>query len=145
MSANTRASGHDTPVTASRRSNVITRSNNYRQNWRWSQSSDTLTTGCKELSHRKRPWCWERLRAGGEGDHRGWDGWMASPTQWTWVWANSGRWWRTGTLGVLKAMGSQRVRHNWATKRQYLIPASFLHCRHSVEQRVRYKHIQAHA
>ena len=50
-----------------------------------------LATWCKEQTHWKRPWCWERLRAGGEGSHRGWDGWMASPTQWTWVWANSGR------------------------------------------------------
>ena len=49
----------------------------------------TLATWCKELTHRKRPWCWERLRAGGEGDSRGWDGWMASLTQWTWVWVNS--------------------------------------------------------
>ena len=55
-----------------------------------------------------RPWCWERLRAGGEGDDRGWDGWMASPTQWTWVWASSGRWWKTGKPGVLQSMGSQR-------------------------------------
>ena len=57
----------------------------------WSWSSDTLATWCKELTHWKRPWCWERLRAGREGDDRGWDGWMASPTQWTWVWANYGR------------------------------------------------------
>ena len=52
----------------------------------------------------KRPWCWERLKAGGEGDNRGWDGWMASPIQWTWVWASSGRWWRTGKPGVLQSM-----------------------------------------
>ena len=54
-------------------------------------SSDTLVTWCEELTHWKRPWCWERLKAGGEGDDRGWEGWMASATQWTWVWANSGR------------------------------------------------------
>ena len=60
-----------------------------------------------ELTHLKRPWCWERLRAGGEGDDRGWDGWMASPTQWTWVWVNSGSWWWTGRPGVLWFMGSQ--------------------------------------
>ena len=59
----------------------------------WSWSSDTLATWCEELTHWKRPWCWERLKAGGEGDDRGWDGWMASPTQWTWVWVNSGSWW----------------------------------------------------
>ena len=51
----------------------------------WSWNSNTLATWCEELTHWKRPWCWERLRAGGEGDNRGWDGWMASPTQWTWV------------------------------------------------------------
>ena len=68
-----------------------------------------------ELTHWKRPWCWERLRAGGEGDNRGWNGWMASPTQWTWVWVNSSSWWWTGRSGVLQFMGLQRVRHNWAT------------------------------
>ena len=57
----------------------------------WSWNSNTLATWCEELTHLKRPWCWERLRAGGEGSNRGWDGWMASPTQWPWVWANSGR------------------------------------------------------
>ena len=58
-----------------------------------------------ELTHWKRPWCWERLKAVGEGDDRGWDGWMASPTQQTWVWANSGSWWRTGKPGMLHSMG----------------------------------------
>ena len=61
-------------------------------------------------------WCWERLKAGGEGDNRGWDGWMASPTLWTWVWASSGSWWWTGKPGVLQSMGSQRGRHDWATE-----------------------------
>ena len=70
---------------------------------------------CKELTHWKRPWCWERLRVGGEEDNRGWDGWMASPTQWTWVWVDSGSWWWTGRPGMLWFMGSQRVRHDWAT------------------------------
>ena len=60
--------------------------------------------------------CWERLRSGGEGHDRGWDGWMASPTQWTWVWVDSGSWWWTGRAGVLQFMGLQRVRHNWATE-----------------------------
>ena len=64
----------------------------------------------------EKTWCWERLRAGGEGDGRGWDGWMASPTQWTWVWVNSGSWWWTGRPGVLRFMGSQRVGHDWATE-----------------------------
>ena len=76
-------------------------------------------TWCEELIHWKRPWCWERLKVGGEGDSRGWDGWMASLTQWTWVWANSGSWWWwTGRPGVLQSMGLQRVgdtteRLNW--------------------------------
>ena len=67
-------------------------------------------------THLKRPWCWERLRAGGEGDDRGWDGWMASPTQWTWVWVDSGSWWWTGRPGMLRFMGLQRVGHDWATE-----------------------------
>ena len=75
-----------------------------------------LATWCEELTHLKRPWCWERLKAGGEGDDRGWDGWMASPTQWTWVWVNSRSWWWTGRPGVLRFMGSQRVRHDGAAE-----------------------------
>ena len=67
-------------------------------------------------THWKRLWCWEGLGAGGEGDDRGWDGWMASPTRWTWVWVNSGSWWWTGRPGVLRFMGSQRVGHNWVTE-----------------------------
>ena len=67
-------------------------------------------------THWKRPWRWERLKAGGEGDDRGWDGWMASSTQRTWVWASSGRWWRTGKSGVLQSMGSQRIGHDWVTE-----------------------------
>ena len=61
-------------------------------------------------------WCWEGLEAGGEGDDRGWDGWMASLTLWTWVWVNSWSWWWTGRPGVLRFMGSQRVGHDWATE-----------------------------
>ena len=61
-------------------------------------------------------WCWERLRAGGEGDDRGWDGWMASPTQWTWVRVSSGSWWWIGRPGVLQCMGSQRLGRDWATE-----------------------------
>ena len=61
-------------------------------------------------------WCLEGLGARGEGDDRGWDGWMASPTRWTWVWVNSGSWWWTGRPGVLQFMGLQRVGHNWATE-----------------------------
>ena len=79
-------------------------------------SSNTLATSCKEVTHWKRPWCWEGLGAGGEGDNRGWDGWMASPIWWTWVWVNFGSWWWTGRPGVLWFMGSQRVGHDWATE-----------------------------
>ena len=75
-----------------------------------------FATRCEEPTPWKRPWCWERLKAGGEGDDRGWDGWMASRTQWTWVWVNSGSWWWTGRPGVLWSMGSQRVGHDWATE-----------------------------
>ena len=67
--------------------------------WCWGWNSNTLANWCEELIHLKRPWCWERLRAG-KGDDRGWDGWMASPTQWTWVWVNSRGWWWTGKPGM---------------------------------------------
>ena len=75
-----------------------------------------MATWCKELTHLKRPWCWERLKVGGEGDDRGWDGWMASLTQWTWVWVNSRSWWWTGRPGVLQSMGLPRVWHYWVTE-----------------------------
>ena len=75
-------------------------------------------TWCEEQTHWKRTWYWERLKAGEEGDDRGGDGWMASPTPWTWVWANSRRWWRTGKPGVLQSIGSQRVRQDLATEQQ---------------------------
>ena len=75
-----------------------------------------LATSCKELTHWKRLWCWEGLEAGGEGDDRGWDGWMASPTRWTRVWVNSGSWWWTGRPGMLQFMGSKRVGHDWVSE-----------------------------
>ena len=78
--------------------------------------SNTLATSCEELTHWKRPWCWEGLGTGEEGDDRGSDGWMASPTRWTWVWVNSGSWWWTRRPGMLWFMGSQRVRHDWAAE-----------------------------
>jgi len=84
--------------------------------WCWSWNSSTLATSCEELTHWKRPWCWEGLGAGGEEDNRGWDSWMASPTWWTWVWVNSGSWWWTGRPGVLRFLGSQRIGHDWATE-----------------------------
>ena len=61
----------------------------------------------------EKTWCWERMKVGGEGDDRGWDGWIASPTWWTWVWASSGSWWWTGKPSMLQSMGLQRVRHDW--------------------------------
>ena len=82
------------------------------KDWYWRWNSNTLATWCEELTHWKRLWCWERLKAGGKGDDRGWDGWMAWPTQWTWVWVNSGSWWWTGRPGVLQS----RVTHDWVTK-----------------------------
>ena len=64
----------------------------------------------------EKPWCWERLKTGGEGDNRGWDGWMASPTRWTWVWASSRIWWWTGNPCVIQSMGLQRVGHDWVNE-----------------------------
>ena len=84
--------------------------------WCWSWDSSTLATSCEELTHWKRLWCWEGLGEGGERDDRGWDGWMASLSRWTWVWVNSGSWWWTGRPGVLRFMGSQKVGHDWATE-----------------------------
>ena len=88
----------------------------YCKDWCWSWNSNTLATWCEELTHWKRPWCWEGLEAGGDGVNRGWDGWMASPTQWTWIWVNSGSLWWTGRPGMLRFMGSQRVGHDWAAE-----------------------------
>ena len=114
------------------------------KDWCWSWNSNTLATWFEELTHLKRPWCWERLRAGEEEDNRGWDGWMASPTQWTWVWVNSRSWWWTGRPGMLQFMGSQRVGHNWATElnwNDYLVnvrPETFsnqIHCRKTNEMK----------
>ena len=90
------------------------------KDWCWSWNSNTLATWCEELTHLKRPWCCERLKAG-EGDNRGWDSWMASQTWWMWVWVNSGSWWWTGRPGMLRFMGSQRVRHNWTTELNSLL------------------------
>ena len=94
---------------------------------RW--SFNTLATGCKELTHWKRSRCWERVRARGEGGDRGWDGWMASLTQWTWIiWASSRRRWKTGKLGVLQFMG-HRVRYRLVTEQpQLFCKSSFSIC-----------------
>ena len=101
------------PISPSYRKSVL---NIHWKDWCWSWNSNTLATSCEEVTHLKRPWCWERLKAGGEGDNRGWDGWMASLTQWTWIWVNSGSQWWTGRPGVLHSMGSQRVVLDWATE-----------------------------
>ena len=85
--------------------------------------ANSLATWCKDLTHLKRPWCWERLKVGGEGDDRGWDGWMTSLTQRTWVWVSSGSWLWTG---VLQSMGSQRVGHDWVTELNWTDVASDL-------------------
>ena len=90
---------------------------------------NTLATWCEELTHLKRPWCWERMRAGGEGDGKEWDGWMASLTRWTWVWVYSGSWWWTGRPGVLRFMGSQRVGHDWATELNWCLSRHFIYDR----------------
>ena len=94
--------GH--PTSPSYRKTVL---NIHWKGWCWSWNSNTLVTWCEGLTHWKRPWSWERLKAGGEGDDRGWGGWIASPTQWTRVWVNSGSWWWTGKPGMLPSMGSQ--------------------------------------
>ena len=86
------------------------------KDWSWGWSSNTLATWCEVPTHWKRPWCWERLKAGGEGANRGWDGWMASSPRWTWVWVDSGIWWWTGRPDMLRFMGSQRVRRDWVTE-----------------------------
>ena len=85
------------------------------RDWCWSWNSNTLATSCEDWLIGKKTWCWEGLGAGGEGDDRGWDGWMASLTRRTWVWVNSGSWWWTGRPGVLRFMGMQsRTRlSNW--------------------------------
>ena len=79
-------------------------------------NSNTLATWREELTHLKRPWGWETLRTGREGDDKGWDGWMALPTRWMWVWVNSGSWWWSGRPGVLWFMGLQKVGHGWAAE-----------------------------
>ena len=88
----------------------------WKEDWCWNWNSNTLATWCEELTRWKRPWCQERLKAGGERDDRGQDGWMASPTRWTWVWVSSRSWWWTGKPGLQQSMGSQGVRHDWATE-----------------------------
>ena len=91
------------------------------QSWifigRTDAEAETLILWPPDVKNRfdlERPWCWKRLKAGGRGDDRGWDGWMASPTRWTWVWVSSRRWWWTGKPGMVQSVGLQRVGHDWA-------------------------------
>ena len=100
------------PTSQSKRKSVLSV---HWKDWCWSWNSSTLATWCQVLTHWKRPWCWERLRAGGERDDRGWDGWMASLTS-TWVEVRSGSWWWTGKPAVLQSIGSQRLQHSWVTE-----------------------------
>ena len=81
----------------------------------WSWNSNTLATWCEETAQWKRPWCWERLKGGGERDDRGWDGWIASLTWWTWVWVGSRSWWQTRKPGAVQSMGLQRVGYDRVT------------------------------
>ena len=98
------------------------------RDWCWSWNSNTLATWCEELTHLKRSWCWERLKAGEEGDDRGWDGWMASPTQWTWIWVNSESCLWTGRPGVLQSMESQRVKLDWVTELNWYVYKEYYSC-----------------
>ena len=105
------------------------------KDWCYCWNSSTLATSWEELTHWKRPWCWEGLGAGGEGDDRGWDGWMASPTRWAWVWVNSGSWWWTGRPGMLRLRGSQRVGRprlsHWTELNEWMnewMNSSLCHC-----------------
>ena len=85
------------------------------KDWCCSWNSNTLATWCEAVTHWQRRWCWERLKVGGEGDNWGWDGWMASPTQWTWVWVSCRSWWWTGRHGMLQSTRLQGVTCHWAT------------------------------
>ena len=121
--------GSRAPWTERRSNQLILKEINPKYSWKdwcWSWSSNTLAAWCEELTHRKGPWCWGKLRTGEERDDRGWDGWMASPTQWTWVWANSGRQWRTGKPDVLQSVELQRVGHDWVTEQQWCLLSSCL-------------------
>ena len=96
------------------------------KDWCWGWNSNTLATWCEELTPWKLPWCWESLRVGGEGEDRGWDGWMASLTWWTWVWVDSGSWWWTGRPGMLQFRGRKESdtteRLNWTEcQKSYLL------------------------
>ena len=92
-----------------------------------------LATWCEEPTHWKRPWCWEKLKAGGEGDDRGWDGWMASPIWWTWIWVSSRSWWWTGKPGVLL----HGVTKSWTRLNDWTEPRKIYQSLHNGHPRVR--------
>ena len=107
------------PWTARSNQSILRKSvlNIHWKDWCWSWNSDTLATWCEELTHWKRPWCWERLKAEGEGDDTAWEGWMASPTRWTWVWVSSGS--GQGSLACCDSWG-HTVRHDWAPELNWI-------------------------
>ena len=97
------------------------------KDWCWGWNSNTFATSCKELTHWKRPWCWEGLGAGGEGDDRGWDDWMASPTPGVHSNSCASSWWWPWRPGVLQFMGLQRIRHDWATELNWTESNKYYH------------------
>ena len=111
------------PWTARRSTQPILKETNpetHQKDWCGSWSSNISATWCKELTHWERSWCWGRLKAGRQGDDRGWDGGMASPVQWTRILANSRRQWRIEEPGVLRSVASKRVRHDLVTEQQHI-------------------------
>ena len=112
------------PTSPSKRKSIL---DIHWKDWCWSWNSGTLTTWFEELTHLKKTLILGGIGGGGEGDDRGWDGWMASPTQWTWVWLNSGSWRWTGRPGVLWSMGSQKVGHDWVTELNHNILCFYMY------------------
>ena len=108
------------PWTGKRSSQSVLKEISPEEDWCWSWNSNPLATWYEEPTHLKRPWSWERLKVGGEVDHRGWDGWMTSPTWWTWVWVSSRSWWWTGKLGMLQSMGQQSTERDWAIELNWM-------------------------
>ena len=113
--------------------------NTHWQDWCWRWSSSILVIWSKQPTHWKSPWYWERLRAEGEEGIRGRDGWVASPVQWTWTWADFRRWWGTGTSGMPQSMGLQRIGHDWATEQQRVINTDISVSEEDETQRGKYK------
>ena len=106
------------PTNPSQRKSAL---NIHWKDWCWSWNSQYFGHFMGRTDSFEKPWCWERLKAGGEGDNRGWNGWMTPPTQWTWVWVSSGSWWYIGKPGVLQSMGLQTDGHDWAIEMNWCI------------------------